>query len=168
MVRQVHGYNRRLTGKHGHRGNILKSDTLAIGKDSNGIRVRSSCLGFHKGEERIHEEDGATQSRESSQLRNETEAIKRSKPERNKQHGKHTIINMAYDAHPSMMHVRLKCAWHGKVHKQNYKLSGAQYATSCILMKHHNKLFSSILFMYPTILNVVKHGKRVKQRKLPI
>ena len=29
-------------------------------------------------------------------------------------------------------------------------------------------LFSSILFMQPTILNVVKHGKRVKQRKLPI
>ena len=38
----------------------LKNDTLAIGKDSNGIRVRSSCLGFHKGEERIQEEDGAT------------------------------------------------------------------------------------------------------------
>ena len=27
------------------------------------------------------------------------------------------------------------------------------------------KLFSSISFMYPTILNVVKHGKRVKQSK---
>ena len=75
--------------------------------------------------------------RESSQLRNETEAIKRSKPERNKQHGKHTSINMAYDAPPSMMYVRFKHAWHGKVHKQYYKLSGAQYATSCILTKHH-------------------------------
>ena len=41
----------------------LKNDTLAIGKDSNGIRVRSSCLGFHKGEERIQEEDGATVER---------------------------------------------------------------------------------------------------------
>ena len=61
---------------------LLKSDTLAIGKYSNGIRVRSSCLEFHKGEERIHEVDGATQTRETSQLRNETEAIKRSKPER--------------------------------------------------------------------------------------
>ena len=29
-----------------------------------------------------------------------------------------------------MMHVRFKEAWHGKVHKQSYKLSGAQYATS--------------------------------------
>ena len=63
VVRQDHGYNRRLTGKHGHRGNILKSDTLAIGKDSNGIRVRSSCLEFRKGEERIHEVDGATVER---------------------------------------------------------------------------------------------------------
>ena len=25
---------------------------------------------------------------------------------------------MAYDAHPSMMHVRFNYAWHGKVHKQ--------------------------------------------------
>ena len=36
-----------------------------------------------------------------------------------------------------MMHVRFNEAWHGKVHKQYYKLSGAQYATSCILTKHH-------------------------------
>ena len=42
-----------------------------------------------------------------------------------------------HDAQPRMMHVRFKYAWHGKVHKQNYKLSGAQYATSCILTKHH-------------------------------
>ena len=34
-----------------------------------------------------------------------------------------------HDAQPSMMHVRFKYAWHGKVHKQPYKLSGAQYAT---------------------------------------
>ena len=36
-----------------------------------------------------------------------------------------------------MMHVRFNEAWHGKVHKQYYKLSGAQYATSCILTEHH-------------------------------
>src|SRR6187200_429341 len=88
------------------------------------------------------EKNGSTkqteqQSSESSQLRNETEANKRSKPERKKQHGKHTIINMAYDAQTSMMHVRFKYARHGKVHKQHYKLSGDQYATSCILTKHH-------------------------------
>ena len=33
------------------------------------------------------------------------------------------------DAQSSMMHVRFNEAWHGKVHKQPYKLSGAQYAT---------------------------------------
>ena len=42
---------------------LLKSDTLAIGKDSNGIQVWSSCLEFRKGEERIQEEDGATVER---------------------------------------------------------------------------------------------------------
>ena len=35
----------------------------------------------------------------------------------------------------------------------------------CILTKHHIWLFSSISFMYSTIVNVVKHGKRVKQMK---
>ena len=28
-----------------------------------------------------------------------------------------------------MMHDRFNEAWHGKVHKQTYKLSGGQYAT---------------------------------------
>ena len=28
-----------------------------------------------------------------------------------------------------MMHVRFNEAWHGKMHKQSYKLSGAQHAT---------------------------------------
>ena len=58
-----------------------------------------------------------------------------------------------------MMHVRFNEAWHGKVHKQNYKLSGAQYAMSCILTKHHIRLFSSLSVMYQTILNVIKHRK---------
>ena len=64
-----------------------------------------------------------------------------------------------------MMHVRFNEAWHGKVHKQPYKLSGAQYATPLHIDETPRDLFSSILFMYPTILNVVKHGKRVKQSK---
>ena len=64
-----------------------------------------------------------------------------------------------------MMHVRFKYAWHGKVQKQYYKLSGAQYATSCILTKHHIRLFSSLSVMNPAILNVVKHGKMVKHNK---
>ena len=36
-----------------------------------------------------------------------------------------------------MLHVRFNEAWHGKMHKQHYKLSGAQYAMSCILTEHH-------------------------------
>ena len=48
-----------------------------------------------------------------------------------------------------MMHVRFNEARHGKMHKQSYKLSGAQYA-----MKTPHDLFSSVSFMYPTRLNV--------------
>ena len=70
-----------------------------------------------------------------------------------------------HGAQTNMMHVRFKRHVMAKCNKQYYKLSGAQYATGCILTKHHIKLFSSISFMYPTILNVVKHGKRVKQMK---
>ena len=52
-----------------------------------------------------------------------------------KQHRKeaNNIVNNHHitwhDAQSSMMHVRFNEAWHGKVHKQPYKLSGAQYAT---------------------------------------
>ena len=45
----------------------------------------------------------------------------------------HNIVNdhgiAWHNAQTSMMHVRFNEAWHGKVHKQSYKLSGAQYAT---------------------------------------
>ena len=77
------------------------------------------------------------QSSGSSQLRNETEANKRS----NRKEGNNTvnthIINMAYDAHPSMMHVRFNMHGMAKCTNKYYKLSGDQYATSCILTKHH-------------------------------
>ena len=64
-----------------------------------------------------------------------------------------------------MMHVRIKAAWHGKVHKQYYKLSGAQYATPLRIDGTPQQLFSSLSVRNPTILNVDKHGKRVKQMK---
>ena len=60
-----------------------------------------------------------------------------------KQHRKeaNNIVNNDHitwhDAQSSMMHVGFKYAWHGKVDNQSYKLKGAQYATSCILTKHH-------------------------------
>ena len=53
-----------------------------------------------------------------------------------------------------MRHVRIKEAWHGKEHKQSYKLSGAQYATPLHIDETPRQLFSSLSFMYPTILNV--------------
>ena len=60
-----------------------------------------------------------------------------------------------HDAQTSMMHVRFNEAWHGKKHKQSYKLSGAQYATSCILTKHHmTYLIHSRLCTQP---NNIKH-----------
>ena len=65
-----------------------------------------------------------------------------------------------HDAQPRMMHVQFNEAWHGKVHKQNYKLSGAQYAMELHIDETPHSLFSSLSFRYTTILNVVKHGKR--------
>ena len=53
-----------------------------------------------------------------------------------------------------MMHVQFKEAWHGKKHKQNYKLSGAQYATPLHIDETPRELFSSLSFRYSTILNV--------------
>ena len=54
-----------------------------------------------------------------------------------------------------MMHVRFNEAWHGKVHKQSYKLSGAQYATPLHIYETPHDLFSSLSFRYSTRLNVV-------------
>ena len=47
---------------------------------------------------------------------------------------------------------------------KHYTLSEARYATSCISMKLHVELFSSLPFRYTAILNVVKHGTRVKHK----
>ena len=63
---------------------------------------------------------------------NGTEAHEKGNPERSKQHSKPPLQQHG------MMHVWFNETWHGKVHKQYYKLSGAQYATSCILTEHHN------------------------------
>ena len=52
-----------------------------------------------------------------------------------------------------------------KMDKQSYKLSVAQYATLLHIDETPRDLFSSLLVMYSTILNVVKHGKRVKHKK---
>ena len=60
-----------------------------------------------------------------------------------------------------MMHVRFNEAWHGKVHKQSYKLSGAQYATLLHIDETpHSSYLDQSRLSYQAILNVVKHGKR--------
>ena len=47
-----------------------------------------------------------------------------------------------HDAQTIVMHVRFNDTWHGKVHKQSYKLSGAQYATPLhIDEKPHSSYF---------------------------
>ena len=42
------------------------------------------------------------------------------------------------------MHVRFNEAWHGKMHKQSYKLSGAQHATLLHIDETPHDLFSSL------------------------
>ena len=58
-----------------------------------------------------------------------------------------------------MMHVRFNEAWHDKVHKQPYKLRGAQSATPLHIGEAPRDLFNSLLFMYSTILNVVSMAR---------
>ena len=76
---------------------------------------------------------------ESSQLQDETEANERSNPEWKKQHGKqpahqHGMMHNQVWCMPGLKrHVNM-----AKCNKQHYKISGAQYAMSCILTKHHN------------------------------
>ena len=63
-----------------------------------------------QGRRTSHEEDTRTKSNGSSQLRNGTEAHEKGNPERSKQHSKQPTHR------------------HGMMHKQSYKLSGAQHA----------------------------------------
>ena len=99
-------------------------------------RVWSSCLKSRKEEERAHKEDKQTQLNESSQ-----HDVTGTNPKKQHRKEAHNIVNNHHiawhDAQSSMMHVRFNEAWHGKMHKQFYKLSGAQYAMSCILTEHH-------------------------------
>ena len=84
---------------------------------------------------------------------------KKQTPERSTQHSKQPTHEHG------MMHNQERCmsgfneTWHGKMHKQHYKLSGAQYATSSILTEHHMPYLSSLSFMYSTRLNVVSMAR---------
>ena len=56
-------------------------------------------------------------------------------------------------------------AWNGKVQQTTLQLKWSSICNELHIDGTPRDLFSSISFMYPTILNVVKQGKRVKQMK---
>ena len=94
-------------------GSATCNDSIETTKHGNGSK---GIQGYdHLAWESTREKNGSMkkteqQTSESSQLRNETEANKRSnRKEANNTVNTH-IINMAYDAHPSMMHVRFNYA----------------------------------------------------------
>ena len=110
-------------------------------------RVWSSCLRSRKEEERVHEEDKQTESNESSQLRNETEANGRSKPERNKQHSKTTHTETWHDAQSSMMHVRFNEAWYGKVQQTTLQIKWSSICNEVHIDETPHQLFRSLSVM---------------------
>ena len=60
-----------------------------------------------------------------------------------------------------MMHVRFKEAWqYGKVQQSKLQIKWSSICNELHIDETPQQLFSSLSFMYPTILNVVKHGKR--------
>ena len=59
-----------------------------------------------------------------------------------------------------MMHVRFNEAWHGKIQQTTLQVKWSSICNEFHIDETSQHLFSSLLFMYPTILNVVKHGKR--------
>ena len=95
-------------------------------------------------------------------------------PEPRSNTGKKQTTWWMHEHKHGMMHKQVWCMYglmrHGmaKCNKQYYKLSGAQYATSCILTKHHMQLFSLISVMYPTILNFISMARGWNIWKLPI
>ena len=59
-----------------------------------------------------------------------------------------------------MMHVRFNEAWHGKVQQTILQVKWSSICNELHIDETpHSDLFSSLSFMYPTILNVIKHGK---------
>ena len=129
--------------------------------------VWSSCLKSRKEEERVHEEDKRMESNESSQLRKKTEANERSNPERNKQHSKQPSHKYG------MMHNQVWCmsglmsmAWQSA--QTILQIKWSSICNKLHIDETPHQLFSSLSFMYPTMLNVDYHGKRWDISKLHI
>ena len=64
-----------------------------------------------------------------------------------------------------MMHVRFKegMAWQSA--QSILQIKWSSICNELHIDETPRQLFSSLSFMYPTILNVIKHGKRVKHKK---
>ena len=73
-----------------------------------------------------------------------------------------------HDAQSSMMHVRFSEAWHGKVQQTTLQIKWSSVCNELHIDETPPSFIYSLPFMYPTILNVVKHGKRWSIMKLPI
>ena len=64
-----------------------------------------------------------------------------------------------------MMHVRFNEAWHGKVQQTILQVKWSSICNEVHIDETPHDLFTSHPVRYSTILNVVKHGKRVKHMK---
>ena len=58
-----------------------------------------------------------------------------------------------------MMHVRFKEAWHGKVQQTILQIKWSSICNDLRIDETPHDLFSSLSVMYPTMLNVINHGK---------
>ena len=67
-----------------------------------------------------------------------------------------------------MMHVRFNEAWHGNMHKQSYKLSGAQYASPLHIDETPHLSYLVRSRFVPNNIKCRLTWQGVKQRKLPI
>ena len=59
-----------------------------------------------------------------------------------------------------MMHVRFNEACHGKVKQTTLQFKWSSICNELHIDGTPQQLFSSLSVMYPTILNVIEHGKR--------
>ena len=64
-----------------------------------------------------------------------------------------------------MMHVRFNEAWHGNLQQTILQVKWSSICNELHIDKTPHQLFSLISVMYPTILNVIKHGKGVKHNE---
>ena len=91
--------------------------------------------------------------------RNETITIEKT---HNRKEANNMVNTQAYswhDAQSSMMDVRFKYTSHGKVKQTTLQFKWSSIYNELYIDETPHQLFSSLSVLYPTILNVIKHGK---------